>query len=117
MMESPFVAIEWNILNSPAYRELPPSAAKALPYSSPLQFGHTSRISVPSKLEKILHGVQLDAKWYSDLVGGTLLDGMKSVAAGDINTMKGIFVSHKELLHVRNKTDDILVVYINEAGG
>ena len=28
----PFVAIEWDILNSQAYRELPPSAAKALPY-------------------------------------------------------------------------------------
>lgn len=28
----PFVAIEWSILNSPAYWELPPSAAKALPY-------------------------------------------------------------------------------------
>ncbi len=83
---------------------------------SPLQFGHTSRISLPSRLEKILHGVQLDAKWYGDLVGGTLLDGTKSVAAGDINTMKGIFVSHKELLHIRNKTNDIPVVYVNEAG-
>jgi hypothetical protein len=28
----PFVPLLWNVLNSQAYKELPPSAAKALPY-------------------------------------------------------------------------------------
>jgi hypothetical protein len=28
----PFVALPWDLLNSKAYKELPPSAAKALPY-------------------------------------------------------------------------------------
>jgi hypothetical protein len=83
---------------------------------SPLQFGHTSKISLPSKLEKILHGVQLDAKWYGDLVGGTLFDGMKSIDAGDASTIAAIFVSHAEMLHLRNKTAEIPVVYVNEIG-
>ncbi len=83
---------------------------------SPLQFGHTSKISLPSKLEKILHGVQLNSKWYGDLVGGTLFDGMKSIDAGDISTIEAIFVSHAEMLHVRNKTNEIPVVYVNERG-
>lgn len=81
---------------------------------SPIQFGHTSKISLPSKLEKILHGIQLNSKWYGDLVGGTLFDGMKSVDAGNASTIKAIFVSHEEMLHVRNKTNDIPVVYVNE---
>jgi len=83
---------------------------------SPLQFGHTSKISLPSKLEKILHGVQLDAKWYGDLVGGTLFDGMKSIDTGDTSTIAAIFVSHPEMLHLRNKTNEIPVVYVNERG-
>lgn len=83
---------------------------------SPLQFGHTSNISLPSRLEKILHGVQLNAKWYGDLVGGTLFDGMKSIDAGDTSTIKAIFVSHAEMLHLRNKTNEIPVVYVNEKG-
>jgi hypothetical protein len=83
---------------------------------SPLQFGHTSKISLPSKLEKILHGVQLNAKWYGDLIGGTLFDGLKSIDAGDPSAIAAIFVSHAELLHVRNKTNEIPVVYVNERG-
>jgi hypothetical protein len=83
---------------------------------SPIQFGHTSKISLPSKLEKILHGVQLNSKWYGDLVGGTLFDGMKSIDAGDTNMIKAIFVSHAEMLHLRNKTNSIPVVYVNERG-
>jgi len=83
---------------------------------SPIQFGHTSKISLPSKLEKILHGVQLNSKWYGDLVGGTLFDGMKSIDAGDTNMIKAIFVSHAEMLHLRNKTNNIPVVYVNERG-
>lgn len=83
---------------------------------TPIQFGHTSKISLPSKLEKILHGVQLNSKWYGDLVGGTLFDGMKSIDAGDTNMIKAIFVSHAEMLHLRNKTNNIPVVYVNERG-
>jgi hypothetical protein len=83
---------------------------------SPLQFGHTSKISLPSKLEKILHGIQLDAKWYGELVGGTLLDGMKTINAADSKPIAAIFVSHPEILHVRNKTGEIPVVYINPRG-
>jgi hypothetical protein len=83
---------------------------------SPIQFGHTSKISLPSKLEKILHGVQLNSKWYGDLVGGTLFDGMKSIDAGDTNMIKAIFVSHAEMLHLRNKTNNIPIVYVNERG-
>lgn len=83
---------------------------------SPLQFGHTSKISLPSKLEKILHGVRLDAKWYGDLVGGTLFDGMKSIDSAGTSTIKAIFVSHAEMLHLRNKTHEIPVVYVNERG-
>ncbi len=86
------------------------------PELSPLQFGHTSKISRPSKLEKILHGVQLDSKWYGDLVGGTLFDGMKSADAGNSNGIAAIFVSHAEILHVRKRTNDIPVVYVNEKG-
>jgi hypothetical protein len=83
---------------------------------SPLQFGHTSKISLPSRLEKILHGVQLNSKWYGDLVGGTLFDGMKSVDAGDASMIAAIFVSHPEMLHLRSKTGEIPVVYVNETG-
>ena len=83
---------------------------------SPLQFGHTSKISLPSKLEKILHGVQLDAKWYGELVGGTLFDGMKSIDAGNTSTITAIYVSHAEMLHLRNKTGEIPVVHVNERG-
>lgn len=83
---------------------------------SPLQFGHTSKISSPSKLEKILHGVQLNSKWYGDLVGGTLFDGMKSTDAGDSSRIAAIFVSHAEMLHVRKRTDETPVVYVNQAG-
>ena len=86
------------------------------PELSPLQFGHTSKISSPSKLEKILHGVQLESKWYGDLVGGTLFDGMKSADPGDSSRIAAIFVSHAAMLHVRNKTHDIPVVYVSETG-
>ncbi len=83
---------------------------------SPLQFGYTSKISLPSKLEKILHGAQLNSKWYGDLVGGTLYDGVKSIEGGDTSTIAAIFVSHPEMLHLRNKTNEIPVVYINQTG-
>ncbi len=83
---------------------------------SPLQFGYTSKISLPSKLEKILHGAQLNSKWYGDLVGGTLYDGMKSIEGGDTSTIAAIFVSHPEILHLRNKTNGIPVVYVNQTG-
>jgi hypothetical protein len=83
---------------------------------SPLQFGHTSKISFPSKLEKILHGVQLNSRWYGDLVGGTLFDGMKSIDGGDTSTITAIFVSHPDMLHLRNRTNEIAVVYVNETG-
>jgi hypothetical protein len=81
---------------------------------SPIQFGHTSKISLPSKLEKILHGVQLEAKWYGDLIAGTLYDGIKNIEAVDSKSIAAIFVSHREMLYLRKRTGDIPVVYINQ---
>jgi hypothetical protein len=81
---------------------------------SPIQFGHTSKISLPSKLEKILHGVQLEAKWYGDLIAGTLYDGIKNIEAVDSKSIEAIFVSHREMLHLRKRTGNIPVVYINQ---
>lgn len=49
----PFVPITWEILNSTAYKELPPSAAKALPYflgnkeTRKASFSDPSRYDIP----------------------------------------------------------------------
>ncbi len=83
---------------------------------SPVQFGHTSKISLPSKLEKILHGVQLEAKWYGDLIAGTLYDGIRNIEAVDSKSIEAIFVSHGEMLHLRKRTGDIPVVCISQTG-
>lgn len=83
---------------------------------SPIQFGHTSKISLPSKLEKILHGAQLESKWYGDLIAGTLYDGIKNIEALDSKSVEAIFVSHKEMLHLRKRTGDVPVVHINHTG-
>jgi hypothetical protein len=83
---------------------------------SPIQFGHTSKISSPSKLEKILHGVQLESKWYGDLIAGTLYDGIKNIDAVNAKSIDAIFVSHGEMLHLKKKTGDIPVAYINQNG-
>lgn len=48
-----FVAVTWEILNSRAYKDLPPSAAKALPYflgnkeTRKVSFGDPSRYEIP----------------------------------------------------------------------
>jgi hypothetical protein len=83
---------------------------------TPIQFGHTSKISLPSKLEKILHGVQLESKWYGDLIAGTLYDGIKNIDAVDSKSIEAIFVSHSEMLHLRKRTGDIPVACINNNG-
>jgi len=41
---------------------------------------------------------------------------MKSIDAGDSKPLEAIFVSHAEILHVRNKTGEIPVVYVNPKG-
>ena len=83
---------------------------------SPIQFGHTSKISFPNKLEKILHGAQLESKWYGDLIAGTLYDGIKNIDSVDSKSVKAIFVSHGQMLDLRKRTGDIPVAYINHSG-
>ena len=82
----------------------------------PIEFVITDPIKPANKLQKILYGAQFDMKWFGDLIAGTLFQGAKKAVDPDEKCIEVFFVSDKRMLHLRRRTGNIPVVFIDDNG-
>lgn len=83
----------------------------------PTEFVVTDPVKPASKLQRILHGAQLEARWFGDLIAGTLFQSVKKKQEEKKKNIEVCFVSDPRMLHLRRKTGNMPVAVVDDNEG